>query len=176
MTAGTAITCRDRNFPQLNRFSSHDTFTVGALQITPFPVPHDAKEPVQFVFSDGNRRLGHLTDLGESTPHVVEQLVGCDALFIEANHDVQMLADGPYPAYLQARVGGRLGHMSNDQSAALLAELVSPSLQHLVAAHLSEKNNHPDLALAAFARAMGCEREDIGLATQDEGIDWRQLD
>lgn len=161
--------------PNLNLFNCHQPLVIDGLEITPFPVPHDAHEPCQFVFSDGARRLGLLTDTGCSTPHIEQQLTGCDALILECNHDREMLSNGPYPLSLQARVGGRLGHLSNAQAAALASSLDTSALQHLVAAHLSEKNNRPELAAEALADAVGCGREWIALAEQQAGLDWREI-
>jgi phosphoribosyl 1,2-cyclic phosphodiesterase len=153
----------------------HQRFSIGELELQPFPVPHDAREPCQLVLGDGDKKLGILTDAGRSTQHIESCLDGCDALVLECNHDVQMLADGPYPPSLQARVGGDLGHLSNDQSAALLARLETSKLQHLVAAHISEKNNRPELAAAALSETLGCEQEWISLADQTTGLDWREI-
>lgn len=154
---------------------SHQAFAVGDLQVQPFPVPHDAREPVQFVFSDGVHRLGVLTDLGFSTPHVVAQLNACDALVLECNHDAEMLANGNYPPALKRRIGGRLGHLDNASAAALLAQLDHSRLQHLVAAHLSEHNNTPAHAQRALAEVLGCAPAWIGVADQEMGFDWRAI-
>jgi phosphoribosyl 1,2-cyclic phosphodiesterase len=159
----------------LRLVGSHDAFSVGDLLIQPFPVPHDAREPVQFVFSDGKHRLGVLTDLGFSTPHVVAQLSGCDALVLECNHDSNMLAEGAYPPSLKQRISGRLGHLDNASAAALLTQLDRSRLQHLIAAHLSEHNNTPALAQQALADIMGCSADWIGVAHQEQGFDWRML-
>lgn len=161
--------------PQRHVLNCHEDFSVGDLQLQPFPVPHDAREPCQFVVTDGERRLGILTDVGRSTQHIESCLSGCDALVLECNHDRQMLAEGPYPPSLQARVGGALGHLSNDQSAAILSKLDISKLQHLVAAHISEKNNHPSLAVQALSGELDCEPEWIALANQDSGLDWREI-
>ena len=150
-------------------------FTVGALEARPFTVPHDAREPVQYVLSDGALALGVLTDIGAPTPHVIEMLSGCDALVLECNHDGAMLRDGGYPQWLKQRIGGPLGHLDNDQAAELLAALDRSRLQHVIGAHLSQQNNRPQLARAALARALGCAEDWVGLATQDEGFDWRDL-
>jgi phosphoribosyl 1,2-cyclic phosphodiesterase len=154
---------------------SHTPFAVGDLEVTPFPVPHDAREPVQFVLGDGARRLGVLTDIGAPTRHVEAMLSGCDALVLECNHDERMLADGPYPAWLKARVGGPFGHLANGAAASFLAALDRSRLQHVIAAHLSEKNNLPELARAALAGALGCAPEWIGVAEQTDGFGWRML-
>jgi phosphoribosyl 1,2-cyclic phosphodiesterase len=152
---------------------SHQPFGVNDLEVDPFPVPHDAREPVQFVFSDGDARLGVVTDLGTITQHVVEKLSGCQALVIECNHDLDMLMTGPYPDGLKRRVSGRFGHLCNVDSGRLVAALDRGKLRHLIAAHLSQQNNTPALAIAALALAAGCEDDWIGVATQDAGFPWR---
>jgi phosphoribosyl 1,2-cyclic phosphodiesterase len=116
-----------------------------------------------------------LTDTGRMTPHIVESLGACDALLLECNHDAAMLAGGGYSASLKQRVGGPLGHLSNTQAADLLARLDTSRLQHLVAAHLSDKNNQPALARAALAMAMDCEPDWVGIADQEDGLDWREI-
>lgn len=154
---------------------SHTRFALGDLEIQPFPVPHDAREPAQFVFSDGGRRLGVLTDAGCVTPHMVEMLSGCDALVLECNHDAAMLADGRYPPHLKRRIAGRFGHLDNMAAADLLAQIDKSRLRHVVAAHLSQENNKPVLATAALARVLGCQTDWIGVADQDNGFDWRDI-
>ncbi len=161
--------------PQQHYFSSHEAFAIGDISVEPYPVPHDASEPAQFVFSDGDKRLGVLTDVGCWTPHIERCLSGCDALMLECNHDVSMLADGPYPPSLKQRVGGRHGHLSNAQAAELLSRLQTGKLQHLVAAHLSEENNSPALAAQALAGVMGCTADWIAIADQEQGLDWRDV-
>jgi len=150
-------------------------FAVDGLSVRPFTVPHDAREPVQFVVSDGAHRLGVLTDLGASTAHVESVLSGLDALVLECNHDLELLMSGPYPVSLKQRVAGRFGHLSNRDAGALLANLDGSRLKHLLAAHLSLQNNTPALAVAALAAALGCAESWIGVATQDGGFDWRQI-
>jgi len=157
----------------LNLFASHGGgLRIGDLSITPVPVPHDAREPTQFVFDHGGVRLGLLTDLGSITPRVVEAYDGVDALLLECNHDPVMLANGPYPPSLQARVGGHYGHLNNAQAADLLSRIDHRRLRHLVAAHLSEKNNSPELA----RRALEAVSEDLcgclSLLIQDDTSDW----
>jgi phosphoribosyl 1,2-cyclic phosphodiesterase len=160
----------------LNVIDSHMAFDIGDVQIHPFPVPHDAGEPVQFVFQDGARKLGVLTDTGTSTPHIEAMLSGCHALVLECNHDLDMLMKGPYAWPLKQRVRSRHGHLDNATSAELLARLDNSRLQHIIAAHLSEKNNTPALAISALATALGCASNWVGIASQAEGFDWRQLD
>jgi len=160
----------------LRVIASDLAFSIGALQIQPFPVPHDAREPVQYVFSDSRHRLGVLTDAGAATPHMRAMLDGCDALVLECNHDEQMLARGAYPWPLKQRIAGPYGHLANDAAAALLATLARPRLQHLVAAHLSEQNNTPLLARGALAAAGGYGEERIVVASQEEGFSWLEME
>jgi phosphoribosyl 1,2-cyclic phosphodiesterase len=161
--------------PDAELIDSHQAFAVGDLQLFPFPVPHDAREPVQFVVSDGRHRLGVATDLGSSTPHVERMLSGCDALVLECNHDMALLQRGNYPPHLKRRIAGRFGHLDNAASAALLSALDASKLQHLIAAHLSQKNNTPALARAALAAVLNCDPSWIGVADQEEGFGWREL-
>jgi phosphoribosyl 1,2-cyclic phosphodiesterase len=148
---------------------------IGELQAFPYTVPHDAREPVQYVLSNGAMRLGTLTDVGCSTPHIEQMLSGCDALVLETNHDLELLRNGSYPPRLKARIAGRMGHLDNGAAGAILARVRCAKLQHVVAAHLSETNNTPALACAALAAALGCERGWIAVATQSAGLDWREL-
>jgi phosphoribosyl 1,2-cyclic phosphodiesterase len=159
----------------LHLFDSHERFTVGDLEIQPFPVPHDAREPAQFVFGDGARRLGVLTDTGSSTPHIETVLNRCHALVLECNHDADMLRNGSYPAGLKQRVAGRFGHLDNVAAARFLDKLDNTRLQHVIAAHLSEKNNLPGLAQDALSRVLNCEKGWIGIAGQETGFCWRQI-
>lgn len=175
MTRGTRRMLRDDRLPCVNHFDGHSGFTIGALEVHPFTVPHDAREPCQFTFEHGELRLGVLTDTGRLTPHILECLHDCDALLLECNHDADMLANGTYPDSLKVRVGGALGHLSNAQASALLSQLDTSRLQHLVAAHLSDKNNRPSLARAALAGVLECEPDWIGIADQEEGLDWRTI-
>lgn len=154
---------------------SHTTFSIGDLEINPYPVPHDAREPVQYAFSDGQHRLGVLTDSGAITPHIVEVLGRCDALVLECNHDAQLLSASDYPAMLKRRIAGNLGHLENSQAAELLRRIETKQLQHIVAAHLSQQNNTAVLAARALAEVLNCADDWIGVATQGEGIGWRQL-
>ena len=138
-------------------------------------MPHDAREPVQYAFSDGNRRLGVLTDSGSITPHIAEVLQSCDALVIECNHDAELLAASTYPAMLKGRISGNFGHLENTQAAMLLKQIETRRLRHVIAAHLSEQNNRPDLARDALASALNCAPDWIGVATQENGFGWRGL-
>ena len=175
LTAGTLAMAQDLDGVTVRVIDSHAAFAVDDLEIQPFPVPHDAREPVQYVFGDGSRRLGVLTDTGCSTPHIEAMLAGVDALVLECNHDAAMLENGPYPVSLKRRVGGRFGHLSNCAAAGLLSALDCSRLQHIVAAHLSQQNNTPELARNALESALGCEPGWIALADQAEGFGWRDL-
>jgi len=151
------------------------SFAIGDIHVQPYTVPHDAREPVQFVLSDGAFRLGVLTDIGASTAHVEATLSGCDALVLETNHDADMIWGGDYPKWLKERITGPFGHLSNLQAEQMLAALDRSRLKHVLAAHLSHQNNRPELAREALARAMGCAADWIGVSTQEEGFAWREL-
>ena len=154
--------------------SSRQAFFVDGIQVQPFTVPHDAREPVQYVVSDGAAKLGVLTDIGTPTEHVRQVLSGLDALVLECNYDRDMLWSGAYPKWLKERIGGPLGHLDNRDSARLLAALDRSRLKHVIGAHLSQQNNPPALARAALAEAMNCSADWIGLASQADGFGWRE--
>jgi phosphoribosyl 1,2-cyclic phosphodiesterase len=167
------VSVRFEGMTRVYGFDSHDRFAIGALEITPFAVPHDAREPVQYVIADGAHRIGVLTDIGVSTAHVEASLSGCDALVLECNHDLEMLAHGDYPQSLKQRIAGRFGHLHNEAAAAILARIDTSHLTHIIAAHLSRENNTPELARNALAAALGCTHEWIGIAGQATGFGWR---
>ncbi len=175
LTAGTLSMAQDMDKADVRVIDSHALFVLDDLAVQPFPVPHDAREPVQFVFGDGNKRLGVLTDVGCSTPHIEAMLAEVDALVLECNHDRAMLANGPYPASLKQRVGGRFGHLENSQSAELLSKLKHDKLQCVMAAHISRKNNTPALARRALAEVLQCADDDVRVACQSAGFDWINL-
>jgi phosphoribosyl 1,2-cyclic phosphodiesterase len=153
-----------------------ESVAIGDVSVLPYTVPHDAREPLQYVLSDGAQRLGVLTDVGTSTPHISAVLSGCDGLVLECNHDVQMLAASRYPHSLKARIGGNHGHLNNDAAAEILASLDRSRLRHLVAAHLSKQNNLPELAQAAMAAVLGAAATEVVVATQEEGFEWLSLE
>jgi phosphoribosyl 1,2-cyclic phosphodiesterase len=124
---------------------------------------------------DGARRLGVLTDIGTTTPHVASSLSGCDALVLECNHDLDMLWAGGYPKWLKQRIAGPFGHLHNEAAAALVAAIDTSRLRHVVAAHLSQQNNTPDKARAALSKALNCTPDWIGIADQHDGFTWRDL-
>jgi phosphoribosyl 1,2-cyclic phosphodiesterase len=176
LTHGTLAGCRQADGEVRTRIiNSHEALVVGDIKVQPFPVPHDAREPVQFVLEDGANRLGVLTDAGHVTAHMVEVLDACDALVLECNHDIGMLDRGRYPPALKRRIGSRWGHLDNAAAALLLSRLEHSRLRHVVAAHLSEENNRPELARAELSAVLGCDPEWIGVATQNEGFAWRDL-
>ena len=149
-----------------------EAIAVGDLELIPYTVPHDASEPLQLCLRDGAVRLGVLTDAGSITPHLLAQLKGCDALLLECNHDRTLLANSAYPASLKARIGGRLGHLANDTAAQILSACMHAGLKHLVAAHLSERNNRPELARASLAAVFGGKPEDVLVADPAQGFGW----
>jgi phosphoribosyl 1,2-cyclic phosphodiesterase len=159
----------------LSLASDTTPFNVGALTVHPFAVPHDAREPLQLICSFGTARLGVATDLGHATPHVLEHLGGCHALILECNHDVDLLAESRYPPFLKKRVGGRLGHLSNPQAAEIARQVVHADLHHVVAAHLSERNNTPQLALEALACALAWDKSRIVVAHASHGTQWLHI-
>ena len=174
LTRGTGMSLPEEFPAVLVRYiDPHSSFEVDALLVDPIPVPHDAREPVQYTFSDGATRVGVVTDLGCITQHVVDQLSGCEALVVECNHDLDMLMTGPYPVSLKQRVSGRFGHLSNADAGHLVACLDRSRMRHLIAAHLSQQNNRPELARAALAKAAECSEEWVGVATQADGFAWR---
>ena len=174
LTHGTLAASRLEGV-RLEVIDGHRPFAIGDLEFQPFPVPHDAREPVQFVIADGRRRCGLLTDTGFVTPHMLAMLSACDALVLECNHDPEMLAGGSYPPALKRRIAGREGHLSNQDAAELLAAVDTGRLQHVIAAHLSQENNRPALAQAALAAVLGCAEGEIGVADQENGFAWRRL-
>lgn len=177
MTAGT-YRGLERLFDSdidLRLIQGYAPFAIGDILVVPYPVPHDAREPAQFVFSDGAARLGVLTDVGYVTPHIKLCLSGCQALVMECNHDLELLERSDYPASLKQRIAGRLGHLDNAQAAHLLYALDCTRLQHVLAAHLSETNNRPELAREALASALRCTQDWIGIAEQQGGSTWREI-
>lgn len=175
LTPGTHSATLTSEVAARELYSPHEPFAIGELELWPYPVPHDAREPAQLVVGNGDHRLGVLSDIGHATPHVRDMIDACDALIIESNHDPDMLAAGPYPASLKARVAGRLGHLSNDQAAELVSGIDTQALQHVVIAHMSESNNRPELAQAALAQALACTPDWVHVANQREGLSWRSL-
>ena len=170
LTAGTWHSGRIGEVPHLELISSHGKVKLGELTIAPVAVPHDAREPVQYIFQSEGKTLGVLTDLGSLTPQVTDHYAQCDALVLEANHCPVMLEVGPYPPSLKQRVGSDWGHLSNEQSYAFLNTLTRP-LKYLVLAHLSEQNN----SRAKVQQVLGAQlqkAEQVLFACQHQGFDW----
>jgi len=161
---------------ELEAFSSHRTLAVGGIEVEPFPVPHDAREPCQFVFAAGGRRLGVLTDAGHVTRHILERLAGCDALAIEFNHDAESLANGTYPPSVKARVASAYGHLSNAQAAACVGGLLHGGLQWIVAMHVSERNNSPEDVARALGEALDGRSVNFSIAEQDSPSGWIEVE
>ena len=173
MSHGTYSAMGQPDFQGLLRIACDDVdIEIGPMAVLPFTVPHDAREPLQLTCSDGASMLGVLTDLGHATSHVLDMLAGCGTLLLECNHDPQMLAASTYPAFLKRRVGGAYGHLANDAAAAIAQAIRPRGLKQVVAAHLSEQNNRPELARRALAAAMECAEADIHVADGATGCGW----
>lgn len=172
-TPGTWRGAGGADLPGLRLFSPHNgALRLGDLRVSPFPVPHDAREPCQFVFEHAGGRLGMLTDTGTVTAHARALLAECDALILECNHDAELLRTGPYPPALQARVAGPFGHLSNDQAAALIDQMPHARLGRVLIAHVSEKNNRPELARDALLAVSADLAPRLSLAEQDRPSAW----
>lgn len=159
----------------LRIIDSHAAFELGCIEVQPFPVPHDAREPVQYVLVHGALRLGILTDLGMLTPHVERSLQDCDGLVLEFNHDPDLLAASSYPESLKQRIAGRYGHLCNRDAAGLLGRLNLERLQHVVAAHLSQTNNTVEHVYAAVREVLADMPSGFYVASQEAGFDWLDL-
>jgi phosphoribosyl 1,2-cyclic phosphodiesterase len=149
-----ALNLAPRHVGAWHPFEPGVAFDAFGVKVDPFMVPHDAVNPVGFVLEAEGVRVGIATDLGHATTLVVERLRGCHVLVVEANHDDGMLVRGPYPWALKQRIGGRLGHLSNEEAATLLAATVDANCQAVILAHLSESNNTAALARQAVALAL----------------------
>jgi phosphoribosyl 1,2-cyclic phosphodiesterase len=174
MTAGTALESGSDHH-SIRPISAHQAFSVAGMDIMPVSVPHDAREPVQFCITHGGKKLGVLTDLGSISGNVVSHYGDCDGLLVEANHDTEMLANGPYPLFLKRRVAGDWGHLNNGQTASLLSLVERRKIQTLVLAHISQKNNRVTLVEKEISSWIG----DIGktvYACQNEGFPWQFIE
>ncbi len=173
MSHGTYVAIGEPDFGGLLRIACDSIpMDLGAMEVKPFTVPHDAREPLQLTCGDGDSRLGLLTDLGHASSHVLTQLAGCRTLVLECNHDPARLAESSYPAFLKRRVGGAYGHLSNEAAGQIAAAMIPSGLKQVVAAHLSEQNNTPQLARRALASALNCGDEDIHVADGPGGCGW----
>ncbi len=140
--------------PGVEYFCAGEAFQIGDIAVSPFTIPHDAADPVGFVFQAEGVRLAVATDLGYMPPNVKAQLQGLDLLLLESNHDLEMLRDGPYPWSVKQRVLSRVGHLSNDAAAEFLETEYDGQAAYVILAHLSESNNLPDLARVTAERAL----------------------
>ena len=159
---------------RFNIIDCHKPFAVGDLTILPVPVPHDAKEPIQYVIRSVDCKLGVLTDLGHYTPHVVSTFSHCDGLILECNYDEKMLLSGPYPKFLKQRVGGDYGHLSNRQAGQLLSKMELANLQILVLGHISESNNYHEAVMGEIQQFTPVEVQ-LALAKQNRASSWFHL-
>lgn len=148
----------DGNLDRLELFASGRAFDIGDITVMPFTIPHDAADPVAFTFRSGGVKVAVCTDLGYVPPNVREHLRGCDLLMIESNHDLEMLRGGPYPWQVKQRVMSRVGHLSNDALAEFFLNGYDGGAAFVVLAHLSEQNNHPELARKAAEQALAPRR------------------
>lgn len=148
-------------------FDCGNTFTINDLIIHPFSISHDANDPAGFTVQKNGAKLGIATDLGIATSMVREHLKGCDILIIEANHDSQMLTQGPYPWSLKQRVKSRSGHLSNDDARELLVDVKHEKLKHVILAHVSETNNTHEKAFSTVVQALNGSRSNLIVARQD---------
>lgn len=173
MSEGTAIgTCKADQEVDLHLVSDGQSFEIGGLRLVPFTVPHDAREPLQLRIEDSQHKLGLLTDLGQITDYVIQNIYKCDALVLESNHDSQMLAKSVYPPFLKKRVAGGFGHLSNSVAVEVLHEILHDGLQYVVAAHLSQQNNQPEIVAQHFAEALKCRFDEVCIADAENGTPW----
>lgn len=168
-------TRKDCDGVAINFCRDGETIAIRDLELIPYTVPHDAREPVQYVASNGSLKLGVLTDAGQATAHLIQALGGCDALMLECNHDRDMLANSSYPPSLKRRIGGAYGHLSNDATAEILAAVDKSRLKTVVGAHLSQQNNTPELARNALCSVLGESDARVSIACQEAGFGWIAL-
>jgi phosphoribosyl 1,2-cyclic phosphodiesterase len=156
------------NVRVIKNFECGSPFKIKDLSVHPFSISHDAEDPSGFTVNQNGTKIGIATDLGISTSMVKEHLKGCSLLILEANHDEDMLINGPYPWPIKQRIKSRAGHLSNEASKNLLKELQHDRLKYVILAHLSETNNTPQKALNEVGRAITRCNAQLEVATQDE--------
>lgn len=171
MTAGSYLESVCGELHQYHSIKHSEAFHIEDVRITPVAVPHDAREPCQYIFEYNQLKLGVLTDLGIITPYILALYQGCHGLLVEANHDSLMLSQGPYPPSLKARVGSNWGHLNNVQTAEFLGAVDSRNLRHILIGHISEKNNHIDAIQSAVAENFRGDAR-VTFANQDHASDW----
>lgn len=159
---------------RFEEFHAGHAFHIGDIQVTPFTIPHDAVDPVGFTFHSEGLKVAICTDLGYMPASVKHHIRSCHILMIESNHDLEMLRGGPYPWAVKQRVMSRVGHLSNDALADFFTTDYDGGAEHLILAHLSEQNNHPEVARMTAERALGEQRNfvrnQLMLATQHEPL------
>lgn len=177
MSEGTAMHGVRTQKGLVNLHYAHDSsaFEIGQLRVTPFTVPHDAREPLQIKVEDGVHRMAVLTDLGRPTDHAIRHIYNCQALVLEANHEPQLLAKSTYPYHLKKRIAGVLGHLSNQIAADILREFDSGKLAKVAAAHLSQQNNLPELVWETFAAVLPNPQTQLCIADALQGTDWQYV-
>ncbi len=172
MTHGTFRATRDKKIKDLHLFHAHEPFSIGEIQLDPFPTPHDAAESCQFVYSCRQKRLATLTDLGCTTTYMKEKLTNLDVLLLECNYDADMLRLGPYAASLQARIRGNYGHLDNRQAAQFLKSIDYSGLNQILLGHLSEKNNSPEAVMHTFSNVVPEAVERVSILQQASISEW----
>ena len=158
------ILLRDSSIPLrcVRTFYTGEDFYIGGVNVHPFAIPHDAKEPVSFAFECQGLRCGVATDLGHIHDTWMNAITGCQALVLESNHDVEMVNRGPYPSHLKRRILGRNGHLNNEDCAKALLELVKNGTRCVFLSHLSADNNLPELAYNTVCRRLTDAGWDVG--------------
>ena len=156
-------------FELINNF---DSFMIDNISVSPMPVPHDAREPLQYRFDYKDKSIAIITDLGKITKHVVQKLSRINLLVLEFNHDEEMLRDSDYPASLKKRINGEYGHLENKESLKLLASISHSDLAWVIAAHLSEKNNKIELVKKMIFEIVDKHKSNVGVIDQDLGLEW----
>lgn len=170
-TRGTAKTGKLETVEHLHWITPDRSFQLDDVTITPVTVPHDAYEPCQFLFEANDKKLGIVTDLGSVSAHVQTAFHHCDALLLEANHDLNMLWQGPYAASLKRRVASDWGHLNNQQAEDFVHTLNLAKLKSLVLGHISEQNNSVEKVRQHFRQFEQSDRQ-VLYACQEEGFDW----
>ena len=175
-THGTLTSGKLEGARTIIEIESDSDFAIGDIEVSAVTVPHDAKEPVQYVFKHAARRVGVLTDLGMVSPHVQRTYEGCDLLVLEFNHDLAMLRRGPYPAALKRRVSGDFGHLNNEQALGMLEAMGEFLPGTVIAGHISEQNNSVDAVASLLSPLIQRTEMNIIYATQSQGFGWVSSD
>jgi phosphoribosyl 1,2-cyclic phosphodiesterase len=176
INSGVSLHKNSDKLKTFNLFNSHQNFSIGDIEVCPVSVPHDSREACQFVFKQGGRKIGILTDLGHITPYVIQAYENCDILLLEFNHDRDMLMSSDYPASLKSRVVGSLGHLSNEQAKDFLTHKITNKLKYLIAMHLSGENNKVEIVERCITEAGLSSSTHTLIAEQMNGFDWLVLE